>query len=300
MNFVCVGSTKDWPLIGRAGEVARNVSGSRYISGWERLASTVKRNQELRRLVIGRRLRRLEGEDVLLASYPKSGSTWIRCLVATALGCGIDYDKLPDMLPPLGREDEGAVKLPDGGRLIKTHDSGDVVGTNGNSVVLIVRDVRDVAVSYYHHIRRTRGAEIEFQAFIEEFLRGRVGAYGRWDKHALSWYRRRGDGNILMVRYEDVLWDGPRVVSEMLEWLGISVSKDEAEEILEENSPEKMRSRESGAWLERQSDGEGPFVRAAEAGGWRGYFDGYTASRFDATFGDALVAFGYALSGEEP
>ena len=52
-------------------------------------------------LVVRKRHLGLAKQDVLFASYPKSGSTWLRFILTHALtGEAIDFDLVPSLSPP--------------------------------------------------------------------------------------------------------------------------------------------------------------------------------------------------------
>ncbi|GAB5035175.1 sulfotransferase 6b1-like [Nannochloropsis oceanica] len=100
----------------------------------------------------------------------------------------------------------------------------------------LVRDGRDVCVSFYHHLKSMAsddgGYQGEFADFFEEWIEGRL-PYGRWMDHVVSWLAREGGregeeeeeegkrkehdsnyekegerkGRVLVVRYEDLKKD---------------------------------------------------------------------------------------------
>lgn len=87
------------------------------MNGIPRRAARMHDGQEsffrlLRRLILAKRyllgISRLRPEDVWLAAYPKTGSSWLRAIIAGVLrithdrGIGLDLTSLDEVLPTLG------------------------------------------------------------------------------------------------------------------------------------------------------------------------------------------------------
>jgi len=88
--------------------------------------------------------------DVFLASFQRSGSTWLRFLLCDVLTKGAaDFRNVKFTIPDVRHYRRGAVLL-DGGRLIKTHEP---YRKEYGKAVYIVRDPRDVALSLHEYIR---------------------------------------------------------------------------------------------------------------------------------------------------
>lgn len=108
----------------------------------------------VRRLWTGVRHRTLGSADVPVAAYPKSGSTWLRFLLAEAVtGRTADFQSVGDVIPYVGKQRGAPHVLPSGGRLVKTHEP---YRPEYRTSVYLVRDIRDVVVSYYYMYRWLR------------------------------------------------------------------------------------------------------------------------------------------------
>src|SRR3954454_16455656 len=157
-----------------------------------------------RQVVITYRHRGVRPSDVLVAAFPKSGSTWLRFALAGALtGREMDFDLVHDVSPPLGEHRGGPAIAPGGGRLVKSHELPRFVGSRRNrpKVVLLVRDGRDVGISYFHHLRRRGAVGEDFAAYWAHYVSGKAGVFGSWQAHARSWLDYARTGEVLVVRY---------------------------------------------------------------------------------------------------
>ena len=77
----------------------------------------------LRVPLVWSRHRGLKDQDVFVASYPRSGSTWLRFLLFETLTKNdAGFDNVNRMLPDVGMHADATPLLPNQGRLIKTHE----------------------------------------------------------------------------------------------------------------------------------------------------------------------------------
>lgn len=250
----------------------------------------------IRNIVVARRHRYLDPRDIMIASYPKSGNTWLRMLLSSLVAGQIDsFDDLPSYVPELevlGRM-KNAYRLQSGGRMVKTHEQWTERYCRG---VYVVRDCRDVAVSYYWHQLSTGQFAGEFGDFFKEFLRGGVDGYGRWDRHIYSWLDAAiaARKKFLIIRYEDMLGDAEHVLEKVARFVGLDVSSLDVARAVVENSPERMRLKEMGAKsIPRSGKVKVPFVRNAKTGSWRSMMSADQVKALKQEMGRAAVRLGY-------
>jgi hypothetical protein len=251
------------------------------------------------------RARGLTPADVVGASYPKSGSTWLRFMVAD-LACedssSVGFANIAKLSPPLGAQ-RSAPRLVNGrGRFVKTHESFAAFSSFTCRGLYVVRDGRDVAVSLFHFLRRLGVYSGPFDEYLSAFLDGRVVNYGSWQDHVSTWYgaaARRPDA-ITVLHYEDLLEPGgPQTLRDTLARIGWDVSLEAVQAAFDRNDFERMRRKESQAdtsdfrGMTEKSTASVPFVRSGKAGQWRQEFTEEQVRQFREAAGEVLALAGY-------
>jgi hypothetical protein len=239
--------------------------------------------------------------DAFLVSYPKSGNTWLKFMLAHLLGGReADLDNDSTVIADVGSHRATPRVLPDGGRLIKSHEPYSSPQKRFYSkAIYMVRDGRDVAVSYYYTLIRRGLYEGEFGPFLELFLSGGVDGYGPWHKHVESWLEcpLRDEGSLLVVKYEDLLADPVDNLSAAMNFLGVPVERDVAASTVNAYTAERMRERERKTrFHERKQRRDIMFVRSAQAGDWAETFSPEDEERFERVTAGLLGRLGYVSS----
>lgn len=255
----------------------------------------------IRRQVVRWRHRQLQDSDALLVSYPKSGSTWLRFLLADALTSrDADFDSVRDTIPPLDRYKYAVPLLPAGGKLIRSHEPLlPYRAKPGQKVISLLRDGRDVALSYLAHERRYGRFDGDARAFVERFLEGRVDPYGPWHEHvsAAIEVEATGQAQVLRVRYEDLRAETVPQLDRILAFLGRPApDADFLATVVARNSKESMRAKEaSSSFLASMSTDGTPFVRPDTKETWADLVPVGERARFEEVGGRSLLAAGYEL-----
>ncbi len=255
----------------------------------------------LRRGLVRYRTLGMRADDALLVSYPKSGMTWLRFLLAQALtGEETDFDAVRLSIPPMGKHRSSLAILPSGGRLIRSHEP---VTKNrarpGQPVVYLVRDGRDVALSYLAHERRHQRYDGDVGGFLEIFLRGKVDGYGPWHEHVLDGLAaaQRGDGPFLVMHYEQLRAEPASELARVLEFLGAPRDPADLQAVVEANSKDRMRAKEATSeFLATQHTDGSTFVRADRSSDWVRDVPLGDRLRFEVVCGPALNAAGYEVA----
>lgn len=166
--------------------------------------------------------------NVYVAGYPISGNSWISYLISFILNCNYsDIDEVEESIERKEINNNLRGKLKHEGtrkfvNVLKTHERIPKLKVKKNDVIVyVVRDIKDVANSYFHRFERkyTLGnSNIPFlkrltyssiQFFFPLKIRYRVItrflAY-EWIKHVND----ISDKNIIIVKYEDMI-DSPLI-----------------------------------------------------------------------------------------
>ncbi len=233
--------------------------------------------------------------DTLLASYPRSGNTWVRFLLAGALhpSISIDFRAIADLIPDIHEKTLRELRRRKPPVVAKTHEPHRPAYRRA---VYLVRDPRDVAVSYRHYLIKTRGLDLDapLDGFLDRLLAGEV-QFGRWDSHATGWMN--GCRDVLLLRYEDVRGDPLTHLREVLRFLNVDRSDDELVAAVRGADIERMRhlertKRDDIEQLRGTRDTT-MFVRQGRSGGWREELTAPQADRIWAAVGDVAAMVGY-------
>src|SRR5947209_4401253 len=244
----------------------------------------------------------LDANDVFLASYPRSGNTMLRFPLAELIG-GIpaSFDHVQRIVPEIGVHVDAFPLLPGTGRLIKTHER---YRRKYRRAIYIVRDVRDVAVSAFAR-ESALGllGGMSFDEYLEPFLLGRMSRWGAWSDNVESWLTSpiARNGNLLLMRYEDIHREITAAVSSALKFIGLQATEDAIRRACESNSISEMREKErNSATLPQTAEGGG-LVRTGVVEGWRQSFSPPQLALVEQHAGKMLARFGYETSaGKEP
>jgi glycosyltransferase involved in cell wall biosynthesis len=240
-------------------------------------------------------------DDILLASYPKSGNNWIRFLIANVIfpDKEVGWDNIEKLIFDSGAVQRDLVRARRP-RIIRTHFPFD---PRFRRVICIVRDPRDIALSQYHYWRKVRRIEDDYpiERFMDTFLAGDLKRKnGSWGENVGSWLAaRHRDPEFLLLRYEDLLADTARELTRVAKFVGFSSDPELLARAVERSSAHKMREKEKKEGqqsnLMKDSRQDLPFVRAAKSGGWRKDLPETQVARIESAWGDIMVYLGYEL-----
>lgn len=241
-------------------------------------------------------------DDIFLVSFPKSGNTWTRFLLANLRfpDQDVTWANINRLVPdPTGTAKRDFDRLPRP-RVIKSHECFD---PRYPRVIYIVRDPRDVVVSQYHYHRKIRRIEDDspIEEFVTRFLAGQTCPHGSWGQNVSTWLcTSERDPRFLLLRYEDLVADTARELMKVVEFLHLTMSPEQIRNAVERSSADQMRKLEETQTnkneLMKGSRKDLTFVRAARAGGWRSDLPAPMVARIEAAWGDLMQHLRYELS----
>ena len=253
-------------------------------------------------------------DDTFLVSYPRSGNTWLRFLVANLAmpkdgGDGeVSFENIGRRVPDIYRTTHAELQKMPGPRYLKSHES---FAPLYPKVIYVVRDPRDVAVAAYHYCIKTEripeGAPLG--AFVDGFVGGNFfRAFGTWAQNVGSWHGAMVDSDrFSLLRYEDLLAEPASNVAKLCRSLGIERSEEQIAWAIDASSSDRMRKMEKeSAWSPegRQRPGCGgdhagaggrpiPFVRAAGAGAGKKELPDEARGLIESAWARQMREFGY-------
>jgi hypothetical protein len=258
------------------------------------------------------------GRIVWIASYPKSGNTWLRFLACNLVFGEVDSAATLSRLAPDLHEQDSRFEPPAQVLLMKTHfpySSGLRFAGLTAAAIYVLRDPADVMLSNFHYGMRSGAmagdAAVLFERYVDAFIEARGDprwiklGMGSWEDNVRSWLRPGQAFPMLRLRYEDLLTDGMTVAGHLCRCLGITRSAEQQRMALDAASFERMRKIEEAdirarrvgifykPYLQQPIDAGLRFMRSGGSGaGDRALSDGQRR-RFNEAFGRMRQELGY-------
>ena len=272
------------------------------------------------------------GKLIWLASYPKSGNTWLRAFLHNYLRDRADPQNINALRDLTAIENDAGLyhefdprpassyTMADIARMrplvhrklttafpdyvfVKTHNAlllQDGVPLITKEVtaaaIYIVRDPRDIALSYSHHLSRPLDAIIEFMAaegasgggtddHIHETL-------GSWSTHVSTWTGRPSP-RLLVLRYEDMLSAPFETFGKVVRFLGDSPAEDRLRRAIGNSDFAQLSAQESAeGFIERPETAQRFFLNG-RAGEWRKIMTDAQRRRLEQRHTVQMTRFGY-------
>ncbi|CAL5088560.1 unnamed protein product [Urochloa decumbens] len=272
-------------------------------------------------------------DDVVLASYPKCGTTWLMALAFAAAARHAyppaaagehplrwlhPHDVVPFIDEVFARGEEAKLDALPSPRLMSTHLPFTllpprVTAGGGCKVVYVCRDPKDMVVSLWHFLRRSckppsKPEDLSFDELFDAVCDGTSALGPAWD-HVLSYWRAavaRPD-RVLFLRYEDLQRDTGESVRRLAEFMGRPFSA--AEEaagavaaVVELCSFGNMKVLEVNKnKVDSVASGNlaiprDAFFRKGVAGDWANHMTLEMAARMDGIFREKLLGTGFSFA----
>lgn len=275
--------------------------------------------------------------NVWLASYPKSGNTWMRIALITLRDGGeaVDLGRMTnnigiflamrhrlDMALDVDSSDLSAEEIQllrpkiyglidHQGRettIWKIHDCWERT-TDGDAMfpseataaaLYLVRDPRDVAVSFAHHFDVTIDEAIELMADRDYRVAAKKGSchfhlpqhYSSWSGHVTSWLDESGLTPTL-IRYEDMVADFATALRRACAALHWDCSEAAIQAAVAATRFDLLREQEQAGNFPEGLGGVKLFFRRGVAGGWRDTLSPPQAARIERDHGEVMARLGY-------
>lgn len=229
--------------------------------------------------------------DIFIVSYPKSGNTWVRFIIANLLVTDevINFRNIEQIVPDIHKSLKDIPRMK-GVRIMKYHEP---FFEHFPRTIYIVRDGRDALVSYYHYNLDSG----QFAGTFDEFLKSTIYLrFGSWQEHVTRAMeqRLRFPDRILFIRYEDMLQDLPGNIRKIAKFCGLQVSDESVESTAGKCSFQALQQNErtyGSETLDKQIN----FFRKGTKEQWKGYFNAEEAMDFVEASRELLMANGYKI-----
>ncbi len=243
-------------------------------------------------------------DDIFLVSYPRSGNTWTRFLIGNLISDEpVTFANIESRIPEIYFNPDHKMRRLPKPRVLKSHEC---FQPHYKRIIYIVRDPRDVAVSFYHHNIKAGNIPENYPLdnFVPRFIEGEFDVkWGSWADHVTSWLTlRQNNEHFLLLRYERMKEDPAAElmrVASFMERCGfrkIDVTAAQLQKTIELSSPQHMRELEKlqgRQWaLTKNTRHDKPFVRTATPGGWKKTLPSQCARQIEAAWGPIMRSSG--------
>ncbi len=270
---------------------------------------------------------------IWLASYPKSGNTWLRAFLANYLSNGASPVAINDLpkfiygdshakhyeqiagrpLAELSAEDlavlRGRVHLWLSGSkphevFVKTHnamgrmDGAPTITRSATAgAIYVIRNPCDVAVSFAHHYQVAPSRAIELMAQEDNILPPSSGQLAQflssWRHHVKGWTETPGL-TLHVMRFEDMVQAPEETFAKLVAFLGLQEDVDRLRRAVSFSSFRELSEQErAGGFVEARPDGKSAFFRTGQIGQYRGILTDAEAQHLIETNCDVLAKYGY-------
>uniref|UniRef100_A0A1X7UF11 Sulfotransferase domain-containing protein n=1 Tax=Amphimedon queenslandica TaxID=400682 RepID=A0A1X7UF11_AMPQE len=206
----------------------------------------------------------LSPKDLLIVSYPKSGTTWTQHIV-NLLSAGKLVVHLPKHFP------------------------------NTFTLHGIQRMLLSLTIITINALSFLTLVEIGM-IFFEYFLKGDVN-YGSWFDHILGWWSHKDAENILFLKYEDMKRDLPGAVRSISQFMGYDLDQATIESIAEQSSFESMKANPLANpdlffTYKVETNSTPPFLRKGVVDDWKNHFSEEQSSILNAEYTKRMGGIG--------
>jgi len=222
--------------------------------------------------------------DVLVATYPKAGTTWLQEIVwliknnaDTVAASSIKLDQRFPFLEFRGFDGVAQIdiaeKLEDP-RCLKAHlkpyfFESELRQSNAK-VVVIMRNVKDTLVSFFNFYKIMKNVLGGFTGTWEDFLELFKSKYmhaGDYFDFNLAWWALRDELNIHFMKYEDLVKDPSGEIRKLASFLEEELTEEQFQSILDFTSFANLKEH-----LRASKTKHADFMRKGKVGDWRNHF----------------------------
>ena len=276
------------------------------------------------------------GGIIWLASYPKSGNTWVRAFIQNFFVNAYEPVDINDLgrffaweadrrfyrsllrQANLSEDDERAVasvreqahvqisKISPESIFVKTHNCmGDSYGYPLHNMdvtvgaIYILRNPLDVAISMTSHYGMSQDEAITHLGNPAAMTGTKVQVFQRhadWSTHVSSW-TQSPNPYLHVVRYEDMKEDPKKYFGRMAKFLGLKFSPERLRRAIKNSSFEKLKKQEQEKGFKEKSESAELFFRKGETDQWREVLSDAQIKKIISDHREVMEKFGYVPEG---
>ncbi|XP_052769905.1 alcohol sulfotransferase-like [Mya arenaria] len=176
----------------------------------------------------------MKEDDVILCTFPKCGTHWVQEIMTMLLKGKPEMaealDKVGNMMEASSIEKMDELASP---RILNSHLQWQLlpkyISENKIKVVIVIRNPKDCAVSYYYHFKGMKdfAYDGQFKYFLEWFLEGKL-PYGCFFENVKEYERLANEqkDQFHTLFYEDLKTNGLNEVKRLAQFLGTNDADD--------------------------------------------------------------------------
>ncbi|CAG2227375.1 SULT1 [Mytilus edulis] len=234
--------------------------------------------------------------DILICGYPKSGNNWSQEIIELIVNQKGELTQtiFSDLVLEFCDIDN-LQNLTMARRTLHTHLPLRFLMSNKKlnkiKIVVILRNPKDVCVSFYHHSKKdvfTKHLDVPWNDFFDIWTRNEL-PYGSWYRHVKEFEKAKKNGlNVTFLHYEDLLTQPQSAITNLAESLKISCTNDLVTDIIKTTSFENMKQNKKELSKIFDPEGKGLIFRKGQVGDWKNWFTDAQNEIFDKQFEDEM------------
>ncbi|XP_069365735.1 uncharacterized protein [Maniola hyperantus] len=268
----------------------------------------------------------LRSDDTFIITYPKSGTTlcqelvWLICnnldyekAAATILNKRFPFLEVSALVPAdklnltgsqrdemkkhlLSAATVEEIREMPSPRLVKSHMPLSLLPPSLldiAKVVYMIRDPRDIAVSYYHHLQlmKMMKPNNKFKPFWNNFISDNM-LYAPYFEHVLEAWEKRSHPHMLLLIYEETIKDLPSAIRRVASFFCKTFSNEQVNTLAHHLDFDNFKKNKSVNMEHLQHCGafrsDGAFIRKGMPGEWLEYFDAEMTAQADEWIAEHL------------